>query len=90
MQPKTPLFTSGSQHPPRFGHAVYLGETEDFPNVGSGSLYSDNLPVKVKVEKFIQPIGNMKWLIRLPDWLSGESVCMRSRYRMTLSAILCS
>ena len=25
MQPKTPLFTSGSQHPPRFGHAVYLG-----------------------------------------------------------------
>ena len=26
MQPKTPLFTSGSQHPPRFGHAVYLGE----------------------------------------------------------------
>ena len=24
MQPKTPLFTSGSQHPPRFGHAVYL------------------------------------------------------------------
>ena len=26
MQPKTPLFTSGSQHPPRFGHAVYLGD----------------------------------------------------------------
>ena len=26
MQPKTPLFTSNSQHPPRFGHAVYLGE----------------------------------------------------------------
>ena len=26
MQPKTPLFTSGSQHTPRFGHAVYLGE----------------------------------------------------------------
>ena len=25
MQPKTPLFTSGSQHPLRFGHAVYLG-----------------------------------------------------------------
>ena len=25
MQPKTSLFTSGSQHPPRFGHAVYLG-----------------------------------------------------------------
>ena len=25
VQPKTPLFTSGSQHPPRFGHAVYLG-----------------------------------------------------------------
>ena len=25
MQPKTPLFTSGSQHPPRFGHVVYLG-----------------------------------------------------------------
>ena len=25
MQPKTPLFTSDSQHPPRFGHAVYLG-----------------------------------------------------------------
>ena len=28
MQPKTPLFTSGSQYPPRFGHAVYLGEPE--------------------------------------------------------------
>ena len=30
MQPKTPLFTctSGSQHPPRFGHAVYLGAKE--------------------------------------------------------------
>ena len=26
VQPKTPLFTSGSQHPPRFDHAVYLGE----------------------------------------------------------------
>ena len=26
MQPKTPLFTSDSQHPPRFGHAVYLGD----------------------------------------------------------------
>ena len=26
MQPKTPLFTSGCQHPPRFGHAVYLGD----------------------------------------------------------------
>ena len=26
MQPKTPLFTSGRQHPPRFGHAVYLGD----------------------------------------------------------------
>ena len=26
MQPKTPLFTSDSQHPPRFRHAVYLGE----------------------------------------------------------------
>ena len=25
MQPKTPLFTSDSQHPPRFRHAVYLG-----------------------------------------------------------------
>ena len=25
MQPKTPLFTSDSQHPPRFGHVVYLG-----------------------------------------------------------------
>ena len=26
MQPKTPLFTSDNQHPPRFGHAVYLGD----------------------------------------------------------------
>ena len=26
MQPKSPLFTPGSQHPPRFGHAVYLGD----------------------------------------------------------------
>ena len=26
MQPKNPLFTSGSQHPPRFGPAVYLGD----------------------------------------------------------------
>ena len=25
MQPKIPLFTSDSQHPPRFRHAVYLG-----------------------------------------------------------------
>ena len=25
VQPKTPWFTSDSQHPPRFGHAVYLG-----------------------------------------------------------------
>ena len=25
VQPKTPLFTSDSQHPPRFRHAVYLG-----------------------------------------------------------------
>ena len=25
VQPKTSLFTSGNQHPPRFGHAVYLG-----------------------------------------------------------------
>ena len=25
MQPKTPLFTCNSQHPPRSGHAVYLG-----------------------------------------------------------------
>ena len=24
VQPKTPLFTSDSQHPPRSGHAVYL------------------------------------------------------------------
>ena len=29
MQPKNPLFTSGSQHPPRFGHAVYLGVDEN-------------------------------------------------------------
>ena len=26
MQLKPPLFTSDSQHPPRFRHAVYLGE----------------------------------------------------------------
>ena len=26
VQPKTPLFTSDSQHPPRFRHAVYLGD----------------------------------------------------------------
>ena len=29
MQPKTPLFTFGSQYPPRFGHAVYLGGPYD-------------------------------------------------------------
>ena len=29
MQPKTPLFTSDSQHPPRFRHAVYLGVVSD-------------------------------------------------------------
>ena len=28
VQPKTPLFTSDSQHPPRFRHAVYLGVNE--------------------------------------------------------------
>ena len=39
MQPKTPLFTSDSQHPPRFRHAVYLGGSSDkayiFPIVGN-------------------------------------------------------
>ena len=30
MQPKTPLFTSDSQHPPRLGHVVYLGENTIF------------------------------------------------------------
>ena len=34
MQPKTPLFTSGSQHPPRFGHAVYLGEVKHVKSGG--------------------------------------------------------
>ena len=43
MQPKTPLFTSDSQHPPRFRHAVYLGvdESRGFPKrslVRSGKL----------------------------------------------------
>ena len=26
VQPNTPLFTSDSQHPPRFRHGVYLGD----------------------------------------------------------------
>ena len=30
VQPKTPLFTSDSQHPPRFRHAVYLGAVPYF------------------------------------------------------------
>ena len=30
VQPKTPLFTSDSQHPPRFRHAVYLGEESPY------------------------------------------------------------
>ena len=30
MQPKTYLFTSDSQHPPKFGHAVYLGASSTF------------------------------------------------------------
>ena len=42
MQPKTPLFTSDSQHPPRFGHAVYLGDTGFRPYDNTGYKPYDN------------------------------------------------
>ena len=45
VQPKTPLFTSDSKHPPRSGHAVYLGDKSSTVN----PLYNDTVCSKLSL-----------------------------------------
>ena len=51
MQPKTPLFTSDSQHPPRFRHAVYLGGYVGFEN-----KHSPGRPVEATAQEKIHEL----------------------------------
>ena len=52
MQPKTPLFTSDSQRPPRFGHAVYLGGSEVKSKFFITSRIKQALSIKSLFNKF--------------------------------------
>ena len=44
MQPKNPLFSSSSQHPLRFGHAVYLGSDTLMPLQGVSYVANEEGP----------------------------------------------
>ena len=77
MQPKTPLFTSDSQHPPRFRHAVYLGELGIFVftfAVKRFHIYGALLHLALKVFTFTRPYyiftfrGATRGSLMKPKW----------------------